>query len=131
MCFAMRLIETASIVAVHGLGGHWKYTWTHRCRKFWLRDFLPSQVPTARIMSYGYNSQTAFSKAVTDINDQAAMLLDRLDGERQSVDAGERPIIFISHSLGGILVKKVRHIAFLHGIVKLTVQGSYSCPRAI
>ena len=58
-------------------------------------------------MSYGYNSRTAFSKAVTDINDEAAMLLDRLDGERQSKDQKTRPIIFVSHSLGGIVVKKV------------------------
>jgi len=58
-------------------------------------------------MSYGYNSRTAFSNAVTDINDEAAMLLDRLDGERQSKDEKTRPIIFVSHSLGGIVVKKV------------------------
>jgi hypothetical protein len=58
-------------------------------------------------MSYGYNSRTAFSKAVTDINDEAAMLLDRLDGERQSKDQKTRPIICVSHSLGGIVVKKV------------------------
>ena len=58
-------------------------------------------------MSYGYNSRTAFSKAVTDINDEAAMLLDRLDGERQSKNQKTRPIIFVSHSLGGIIVKKV------------------------
>ena len=45
------------------------------------------------------------SKAVTDIDDAAATLLDRLDGERQ--DGKTKPIIFISHSLGGIVVKKV------------------------
>ena len=64
-------------------------------------------------MSYGYNSRTAFSKAVTDINDEAAMLLDRLDGERQSKDQKTRPIIFISHSLGGIVVKKVSFLVLV------------------
>jgi hypothetical protein len=94
-----------SIVAVHGLGGHWERTWTDENGKLWLRDFLPSQIPNARIMSYGYNSDTAFSKAVTDINDEAAMLLNRLNNERCDKEK-TRPIIFISHSLGGIVVKK-------------------------
>jgi hypothetical protein len=58
-------------------------------------------------MSYGYNSSTAFSKSITDITDEAAMLLDRLDGERQSAEERARPILFIAHSLGGIVVKKV------------------------
>jgi hypothetical protein len=57
-------------------------------------------------MSYGYNSRTAFSKAVTGINDAASILLDRLNGERQNKDQKTSPIIFVSHSLGGIVVKK-------------------------
>jgi hypothetical protein len=64
-------------------------------------------------MSYGYNSRTAFTKAVTDINDEAAMLLDRLNGERQSKDQKVRPIIFVSHNLGGIIVKKVRILSIM------------------
>ena len=64
-------------------------------------------------MSYGYNSRTAFTKAITDINDEAAMLLDRLNGERQSKDQKTRPIIFVSHNLGGIIVKKVRVLSIM------------------
>ena len=62
---------------------------------------------TARVMSFGYNSDTFFSKSITDIKDTAASLLNRLNDERQSKEEKERPIIFISHSLGGIVVKKV------------------------
>jgi hypothetical protein len=105
--YIWRTTDILSIVAVHGLGGHWARTWEDENGKLWLRDFLMSQLPNARIMSYGYNSKTAFSKAVTDINDEAAMLLDRLDGERRLPAEKTRPIIFISYSLGGIIVKKV------------------------
>lgn len=104
-------INFVSLVAVHGLGGHWKQTWTGESSKIWLQDFLPEQLKdagiNARVFSYGYNSDTAFSKAVTDIDDEAAMLLARLDGDRQTNEEKSRPILFISHSLGGIVVKKV------------------------
>lgn len=61
----------------------------------------------ARIMSYGYDSTTAFSKSVTDIEDQAKILIDTLSSERESPSEKNRPLIFIAHSLGGIIVKKV------------------------
>lgn len=62
---------------------------------------------TARIMSYGYDSTTAFSKSVTDIEDQATILIDTLSLERWSPSEKSRPLVFIAHSLGGIIVKKV------------------------
>jgi len=100
-----RRLTLLSIVAVHGLGGHWEDTWTDENGKLWLRDFLPSQIPEARIMSFGYNADTANSKAVTDIDDVATDLLNRLGRERLG-QAKTRPILFICHSLGGIVVKK-------------------------
>ena len=61
-------------------------------------------------MSFGYNSTTAFSKAVTGIEDEAAILLERLKGMRQTNQEKDRKILFIAHSLGGIVVKKVKPI---------------------
>ncbi|KAH0536549.1 hypothetical protein FGG08_006579 [Glutinoglossum americanum] len=107
-------VNGTSIVAVHGLGGDWERTWTDENGKLWLRDFLPSQLPSSRIMSYGYNSATAFSKATTDITDEAGMLLDRLSGERLNQQERTRPIIFVAHSLGGIVVKKASALILAH-----------------
>ena len=58
----------------------------------WLRDFLPFQVPITRIMSYGYDSQVAFSKSELELGDIAADLLDRLDGERGKVIDPNEPL---------------------------------------
>lgn len=103
----------SSIIAVHGLGGGWQKTWTAKNGSMWLRDFLPQQLDAvglkARTWSYGYDSRTAFSAAVTDITDEAGMFLDRIQGERITHEDKSRRIVFVAHSLGGILVKKVRN----------------------
>jgi hypothetical protein len=75
-----------SIVAVHGLGGDAFKTWANGDQNIWLRDFLPSQVPNARIMSYGYSSTIAFSKSVAGIDEFAVDLINRLDNERESAE---------------------------------------------
>lgn len=72
-----------SIVAIHGLGGDAEHTWEHGT-KLWLRDFLPSQVPAARVMSYGYDSTVAFSTAVSGINDFALGLINGILLERNT-----------------------------------------------
>jgi pimeloyl-ACP methyl ester carboxylesterase len=101
---------TCSIIAVHGLGGHWQKTWAAENGKMWLRDFLPTQLSAVNVKaafwSYGYNADVALSAAVTNLDDEAEMLLDRIKGERGRPEEMARPIIFIAHSLGGILVKK-------------------------
>ena len=72
--------------------------------KLWLKDFLPEKLPEARIMSFGYDSKV-FSKSAADIDDVAVNLLDRLNNKRTDVDS-KRPVLFVAHSLGGIVVKK-------------------------
>jgi alpha-beta hydrolase superfamily lysophospholipase len=56
------------------------------------------------------------------------MLLERIRGERKSQSDRHKPIIFIAHSLGGILVKKVRvqsvSLYYIHSVPRTLY---YSC----
>lgn len=82
-------------------------TWTDlHSGNLWLRDFLPSDLPTARVMSFGYNATTLFSQVVTNIDNMVEALLAATHVRRRSTNGTAKPIIFICHSLGGIIVKK-------------------------
>lgn len=103
-----------SIVAVHGLGGHFWSTWEYNqsnIRKLWLEDFLIDQLRdakiSARVLSYGYDSASVFTKTVTSIDNEAERLLNKLDLKRDLEHEKRRPIILVAHSLGGLIVKKV------------------------
>ncbi|KAF2153440.1 hypothetical protein K461DRAFT_140501 [Myriangium duriaei CBS 260.36] len=95
------------IVAIHGLNGHRDKTWTATNGVNWLRDLFPLDLPNARIMSWGYdaNTHTAGQVSCQYLYDHARNLVSDLCMERQLTKTERRPIIFIAHSLGGIVVK--------------------------
>ncbi|KAF4981698.1 hypothetical protein FDECE_17641 [Fusarium decemcellulare] len=95
------------IVAIHGLGGHPFKTWTEKeGRHLWLRDSLPAHIPEARIMTFGYDSTIVFGKSRSQIHDYALDLASRLEMLRQRPQERDRPLIFICHSLGGVVFKE-------------------------
>ncbi|KAI1183777.1 hypothetical protein F5B17DRAFT_110946 [Nemania serpens] len=100
------------IVFVHGLNGHWEDTWRHPSESVpWPQAFLPVSVPNARIMTYGYDSKvvdwSSFlgKVSVYGVQQHSHTLLETLASHRQGQEATERAIIFVCHSLGGIVCK--------------------------
>ncbi len=95
---------------MHGLGGHWEKTWTANDGNQWLRKSLPLELRnagfSARVMSYGYDASLRLGGGLADIHDQAGILLTRLYDERDSNEMRKRPLLFICHSLGGLVMKK-------------------------
>lgn len=81
---------------------------------FWPADLLPIECPNARILMYGYNSKiTRYMRGATAKNSLLSHgkdLLFSLCRERTR----NCPLIFIGHSLGGIIVKEVGPISPLH-----------------
>ncbi|KAF5005542.1 hypothetical protein FDECE_8035 [Fusarium decemcellulare] len=75
---------------------------------FWPRDLLSEDCPEARILTYGYDSRVSnFFHGPASQNNIAAhgrSLLHGLELERR--DNPKRKIIFIAHSLGGIVLKE-------------------------
>ncbi|EXJ61254.1 uncharacterized protein A1O5_12046 [Cladophialophora psammophila CBS 110553] len=129
-------IADVDIVAVHGLNGDARGTWTSKSTQTsWLShpDFLPKYLPRARILSWGYNANISTLKGKSTSQDRilhhAHTLVSQLNADRELEDAAERPIIFLCHSLGGIVVKKAlaysasrtgQKISFLHSLYTCT-----------
>ncbi|KAF5548860.1 ankyrin repeat [Fusarium mexicanum] len=97
------------IIAVHGLNGKAFKTWTQD-GKLWLADFLPLEIPYARIFTFGYDSRIAFTGSASRVDDHARNLLERLMAKRRQFSE-KGPLLFICHSLGGIVVKRALAIA--------------------
>lgn len=101
-----------SIVAVHGLYENAIETWTEsETGVLWLRDLFPYRQRRARILSYSYNAVAIASPGSGSgdrIQPYAVSLVAELCADRQleNGDAFTRPIIYICHGIGGLLVKR-------------------------
>ena len=104
--------KSVDVVAVHGLHGDPFTTWESKDGGTWLEDILPKEVPSARIMTFGYDSAVAFSNSVAKLEHHALALLNDLSSKRKEIQrSASRPIVFIGHSLGGIVIKKALILA--------------------
>ncbi|KAL5884438.1 hypothetical protein ACKVWC_003410 [Pyricularia oryzae] len=100
---------TVDICFVHGLTGNRISTWTaHGQTAPWPKTLLPEKLSKARILTYGYDAYIV-SKVVASSNrliDHATNLLTDLTNEREGSGASSRPLIFVAHSLGGLVCKE-------------------------
>lgn len=105
-----RADRIGDVIFVHGLGGDAFGTWHPQGKKddkqswlFWLGEDLPD----VGIWSLDYEVEPSAWKGQTmPLTDRATNILALLD----SYDVGDRPIAFVTHSLGGLLIKQMlRH----------------------
>lgn len=105
----------ANIVFVHGLGGTSRKTWSKDADPalFWPLKFLPleSDLCRARILTFGYNADFQKPGGVnTSVLDFAKELLFDLkyarDEDDQELEMEKVPLIFVVHSMGGLIVKE-------------------------
>lgn len=77
---------------------------------FWPQDLLPLACPEARVITWGYHTLRSGDVPVVsqpDLFSHAKDLLRELGDLRDGTDVQQRPLVFIAHSLGGIIVKEV------------------------
>ncbi|KAL8307083.1 hypothetical protein RB593_005802 [Gaeumannomyces tritici] len=95
------------VIAVPGLGSHALGSWkSPNSDDVWLRDFLPKDVPNIRVLLYGYDTTLADNRLKQSIEDLGATFLEQVIAFRARDGTSRRPIIFIGHSLGGLLIKE-------------------------
>ncbi|KAN0070951.1 Alpha/Beta hydrolase fold [Elaphomyces granulatus] len=109
----------ADVVAVHGLGGDGFNTWTDKASgKLWLKDFLPDSeyFRNSRIMTFGYDARPWLRPGGDPATTGRSFtfsesLLNAFRSKRILTHTQGRPIIFIGHSLGGIVIKNALVLA--------------------
>lgn len=101
-----------SVIFVHGLTGNRHNTWTAKSENvFWPKDLLPADLPKTRIMTYGYDADIAHFWSMASqnrIGEHAGNLVNAIAQIRERTDTENRPIIFVTHSLGGLVTEDVR-----------------------
>lgn len=98
---------TVDIVVVTGLGGHALGSFRSADgTSVWLRDFAPKDVPCARFITYGYDTTVIASDSNQGVCELAHTLLDGLANFRSKTQTQTRPLCFVCHSLGGVVLKE-------------------------
>ncbi|XP_073396493.1 uncharacterized protein [Physcomitrium patens] len=70
----------------------------------WPEDWLTEDLPDCRLLTVKYKTNlTQWSGATLPLQEVSSMLLDKL----VAAGVGKRPVVFISHSMGGLVVKQL------------------------
>ncbi|KAH8150012.1 uncharacterized protein LAJ45_05698 [Morchella importuna] len=97
--------DMIDVIAVAGLEGHAIESWRNtKSGEMWLQNHLPKDIKNIRILTYGYNTDLIGDTMEDTILDLRSNLFTHLLNVRKTAQEKKRPIIFIGHGFGGILI---------------------------
>ncbi|XP_008795143.1 uncharacterized protein LOC103710976 isoform X2 [Phoenix dactylifera] len=96
----------------------------------WPREWLAADFPDARLFTVRYKTNlTQWSGASLPLQEVSSMLLRKLIG----AGIGNRPVVFVTHSMGGLVVKQMLFQAKINNLDKFMNNTIgvvfYSCPH--
>ena len=100
------------IVFVHGLTGDAYNTWLHKeTGVHWPSELLGQDIPDSRILSFGYDADVVNilgggPASNSRLSNYAESLVGKLVRERERSQTERRKIIFVAHSLGGLVTEQ-------------------------
>lgn len=99
------------VVFVHGLSGDAKSTWDCGGTDGFWPSWLANDIGHTNIYSLGYGAAVfeKWAKKEMDMFERADNILEQFAGK----GIGQRPLVFITHSLGGILTKMILRASVL------------------
>ena len=100
---------------------------------YWPKHLLPETLPEARVFAYGYDTRVrhALDAPVSKntVYDIASDFLRTLEAERRSQPS--RPMMFIAHSLGGLVVKELLRQSYGHRVHHSHLHHVYKATAAV
>ena len=106
--------RNADLIFVHGIGGGSQTTWAHEgnVENFW-PSWIAEEFPELGVWTLGYGTNVSqWKERSMPLSDLGNQVLEELvvDG------LGDRPIVFVTHSMGGIVVKQIINHARNQGV---------------
>lgn len=94
------------VLAVSGLGSHPFGSFASKeDGNMWLSDTLPEDMPSARVIVYGYNTRVHNSSSFADMDDLASSLQTAVVNLWEM--KGKKALILLGHSMGGLVIKQM------------------------